>query len=286
MKDVAQVWPVETPKPRQLVCSALRHYQKQSLAFMLAIEQDEKAPVGRDCVDSLISISPIVGPYGLVPRDSYHQPTEKTWYDIRGGWLCDEVGMGKTIVSMALILANPCPNPATKKMIQDMETYQAGRPGYPRFDGRVFTQKKKSSEYMGIVQEYMVDTNEKSKEWKTYVSDKVGPYNKALQKWKENTPPQVVLKLTLIYMPCSLLGQWRDEFKKFAPTLKVASFHSSGEKAQISSGKLDLHTLDVLLCTRQTGPPPVLKLDGVTCHRVMCDESHLGLYFSIVPLLS
>ena len=33
---------------------------------------------------------------------------------VRGGWLCDEVGMGKTCVCVALILANPCTDASTK----------------------------------------------------------------------------------------------------------------------------------------------------------------------------
>jgi hypothetical protein len=45
-------------------------------------------------------------------RDT-NEVAERT-FSVRGGWLCDEVGMGKTCVCVALILANPCTDASTK----------------------------------------------------------------------------------------------------------------------------------------------------------------------------
>lgn len=48
------------------------------------------------------------------------------------------------------------------------------------------------------------------------------------------TPPptRVDLKATLVVAPGSLLGQWKDELEKFAPSLKVFIYHVSSKKAR------------------------------------------------------
>jgi hypothetical protein len=84
MRQVQQVWPVETPEPAGLLPSCrLRPYQKQSLAFMLELE---RAPAGAATVG------------GESHRESLDRWYPSTLREVRGGWLCDEVGMGKTIV--------------------------------------------------------------------------------------------------------------------------------------------------------------------------------------------
>ncbi len=60
----------------------LKPYQRQSLAFMLSVETSDDA--------------------SLAGSDGR-----------RGGWLADEVGMGKTMVAISLILAHPPPADAT-----------------------------------------------------------------------------------------------------------------------------------------------------------------------------
>lgn len=65
---------------------SLRPYQKQSLAFMLAIESRARTLPDETLPD---------GPQNRILPGS------------AGGWLCDEVGMGKTVVCIALILATP-----------------------------------------------------------------------------------------------------------------------------------------------------------------------------------
>ena len=78
-KAVQQIFPIETPDPPGLLDTiTLRPYQRQSLAFMLNVERR----TGNE----------------LPPRGE-HGAT--------GGWLCDEVGMGKTAVCVALCLAHP-----------------------------------------------------------------------------------------------------------------------------------------------------------------------------------
>ena len=77
----------ESNKPG-LVVGALKPYQKQSLAFMLRLE---RAADG----------AKTVGMGNMRDEDGF------SLQQVRGGWLADEVGMGKTVVTIALILANP-----------------------------------------------------------------------------------------------------------------------------------------------------------------------------------
>ena len=72
LEGVQQVFPIETPEPEGFGDGlTLRPYQRQSLAFMLQNERSNAAE--------------------LLGGDGQ-----------RGGWLCDEVGMGKTAVCAAL----------------------------------------------------------------------------------------------------------------------------------------------------------------------------------------
>ena len=74
LQAITTVHPVEVSPPPDVFKTNLRHYQRQSLAFMLEKERDGAA-----------------------------QNTNKS----RGGWLADEVGMGKSAVVLALVATNP-----------------------------------------------------------------------------------------------------------------------------------------------------------------------------------
>ena len=53
---------------------------------------------------------------------------------------------------------------------------------------------------------------------------------------------------TVVATTNSLLGQWQDELKKFAPRLKVLVYHSSGDKNKIDKMTCgDLRDVDVIL---------------------------------------
>lgn len=75
---------MEAPQPKEIAPSiTLRPYQKQSLAFMLSIEESTDS--------SLLGIREVV----LEPASgSKKKCVETVPSPARGGWLCDEVGMG------------------------------------------------------------------------------------------------------------------------------------------------------------------------------------------------
>ena len=123
LKAVEVVYPVEESEPPGFNPSVqLRPYQKQSLAFMLAIERSTDA--------TLLGTQAGEGPKlhrkrqrgGLSRRDRRDGVTLDQKYGallptkrVRGGWLCDEMGMGKTAVVIASVLANP----STAKPVDD-----------------------------------------------------------------------------------------------------------------------------------------------------------------------
>ena len=106
----------------------------------------------------------------------------------QGGWLCDEMGMGKTAVVTALVLARP----STTK---------------PRDDAM-----------------------------------------------------QLRLKATLVVCNNTLVQQWEDEVKKFAPNLRVETFYSNGSAGAAKRKESALRNLkdtDVLIM-RSVGQTPLL----------------------------
>lgn len=211
---IQQVFPVEAPEPVGLLPSiTLRPYQKQSLAFMVSLEGDASLSVRRSveafnvvqkdaqrklrCVGRLGAAGPNVDWAGH-PWTVLGGPT------ITGGWLCDEMGMGKTAVVTALVLARP----STAK---------------PRDDAS-----------------------------------------------------QLRLKGTLVVCNNTLVQQWEDEVKKFAPNLRVETFYSNGSAGAAKRKESALRNLkdtDVLITTPHMNFGDLKR--RMHFHRLVVDESHL-----------
>ena len=76
---VTRVYPAERSPPPPFRTD-LRHYQKQSLAFMMDVEES---------------------------GTSWSMKNHDLEMDTRGGWICSEVGMGKSAIVIALVAAKP-----------------------------------------------------------------------------------------------------------------------------------------------------------------------------------
>lgn len=103
---VLRVHPVEAACPAG-VRATLRHYQRQSLAFMLAMENVEDAtlPRAEHTVSPLARLDPAANGGGAAEEPALRA----------GGWLCDAVGMGKTLVCACLIAADKEPRAAAPR---------------------------------------------------------------------------------------------------------------------------------------------------------------------------
>ena len=206
---IQQVYPVEAAEPAGLLSSiTLRPYQKQSLAFMVNLEGDASLSVQRsvetfNVVQNHKTLKRKLRFNGVAIDWNGHPWTQLGGPTITGGWLCDEMGMGKTACITALVLARP----STAK---------------PRDDAT-----------------------------------------------------QLRLKATLVVCNNTLVQQWEDEVKKFAPNLRVETFYSNGNGAakRKESALRNLKDTDVLITTPHMNFGELKK--RMHFHRLVVDESHL-----------
>jgi SNF2 family DNA or RNA helicase len=102
--------------------------------------------------------------------------------------------------------------------------------------------------------------------------------------WKKSKPALkelceargVKLKTTIVLVAVTILGQWHDELKKYAPGLNVVMYHSSAGGAvtrSVENGTIDMRAVDVLLCSPHKKLPDYLTR-FCRFHRVIVDESH------------
>ena len=84
------------------------------------------------------------------------------------------------------------------------------------------------------------------------------------------------VKTTIIATTCTLVGQWYDEIKKFAPTLVVkvchGSFRSHPDFVDPKQLSFDIRRIDILLSVSTTKLPDAFKM--ISFHRIIADEIH------------
>ena len=222
VESVVRVLPVEVDPPTARFRTALRHYQRQSLGFCL---ERERLPVA----DAQLHGKPC-----------------------RGGFLCDEMGMGKTAVLIALVVANPCAAP-TGRDDDDFVTL-----------GRNLHHPPEPSQIQIVIEngQYVRKPNPKWSAWKPLP-----------------LTGRVKLKATVVMTSVSLMGQWEDEVRLHAPQLRVRRFHSSTKGTEkylalTEEGLRALADVDIIVST-STFIWPLWVREHAEFHRCVQDESHL-----------
>ena len=274
LRAVTQVWPVEAPAPPGLASgTSLRPYQRQSLAFMLDLEN--------------------------APSDDRRLGFKTLWkqpngalFRLRAGWLCDEVGMGKTMSIISLILARPRP---ANQLPTDAQwrTLQRRHPFISRVRGPDKTIRKYFAKAPGQPEkeipahEYYMGSDwgctPVSKDGTRYYDRNVPNPNYATWRKAPALPggaQTLTLKATVISCPVTLIGQWHDEITKWAPGLRVLVNHSShDDRKELEKGRLNdsLRDYDVIICSPNTrlGGRSILQHPELRFHRLIVDEAHV-----------
>ena len=189
LRAITKVLPAQAPQP-VAITTDLRHYQKQSLYFMVELERGPPTSTDTNLGGNL-----------------------------RSGFLCSEVGMGKSCTVLALVAANPMRNPPDK--------------------------------------------------------------DDAVMHIRNGSQQRLVLKGTVIFTSVSLMGQWEDECKTHAPSLRVFRYHTSNRAVGAGQGNISFTNLfrslanaDVIISST-TFNWNYTATERFQFHRVVHDESHL-----------
>ena len=323
---------MERQEPVGLIPSCkLRTYQKQSLAFMVNRERGENddewitsTQGGRlqtlTCVNGEIMSSKYNGNYFSFPHTNF-VPFQFIIPGIKCGLLCDEVGMGKSLVAIALVLANPASNVKRlsdadwnlarcrdkslaqlrlSKIKKNLVTFLPS--SLRQKEGTKIVSRDCSDKFPDGYERVpcMVDRTEQDIRW----SRDTNPLMKAVYlEWQKHcrevgeqnakianangiisnishknfkkllVTKRFPVKTTIITTTVTLVGQWYDEIRKWAPELVVKVFHSSFNKhPDRMTHDMDLRDVDILLGVSTTKIPE--KWSKLTFHRVIADEIH------------
>ena len=286
LQKLTAVHPVEiSPPSGSGFTTDLRHYQKQSLAFLVDVERTSATDNQK----------------------------------MRGGWLADEVGMGKTAVVLALVATNPTVEsvlPSEQEIrshVSELNSRESKRAS------AVLDFKHERIEYMrpyeeavaaleptdpGQPYEKYCQYQAARKELRDQNAKKSIEYEELLDSLsRKHKMDKLKLKGTVILTSVSLMGQWEDEVEKHAPGLTIKTFHSSrrsnplfvnlslghrSRKVRDGDGKdhttspdecnadsmVELSKADVIISS-STIWWPKLVAKGFEFRRVVHDESHL-----------
>ena len=271
-----QVWPEEISEnqvPGLLSTCRLKTYQKQSLAFMLEVERSP--PNGK--LDAVVSAGKSYDYYGQDGSSSIN------WYNrfrvtrkVKSGLLCDSVGLGKTLVCIALVMANRA---------QDIKPIS-----HSTWESEVVNFRKKLSRVRRTTKKMTWKVRSSFERLNAKSAEGNFPFIRASRDKLVNKSLRV--KTTVISTTVTLLGQWLDECKKFAPNLCVKVWHPPSFKSThpdaLHIDCADLRHVDILLVSPTISLPPAAS--RIMFHRIIADEVHCRefenvLFFNFVLFL-
>ena len=263
LEKLTVVHPVEATPPPTCI-TTLRHYQKQSLGT-----HDMIYRISMTCfqytIDILTSRHTLIILYhpchvmstafmlDVERSNSHPSPLRASLADgtaIRGGWLCDQVGMGKSAVTLALVASNHMDLgrvPSAQTVQEQMDRFQKWKRAEKKW----------------------VETTPR------------GEWNRILHPETRPKPPavKVTLKASVILTSVSLLGQWEDECAKHLDgSFKVMVCHGSRGKKKafrfFESDAEKISEVDIILST-STKQWDSTFTSAFQFHRVVHDEGHL-----------
>ncbi len=225
----------------------LLEFQRQSLKWAL---ECERTPGG---VQSFFwSKVPNSGEKG----DLYYHPILKSFRKdkpalVRGGFIAEQMGLGKTVISLALILKNPAPKfPLSGSSIADL--------------------KKKGPNA----------DNSESVGWDENLCEKKG-----LGHLSNKKTGSIICRGTLVICPVSLVGQWIDEARsKLEDPGLIYPYHGQNrmrDPRKLAANSIVVTTYDILASDAfrrskyTTGPDYCPPLQQIRWWRIICDEGHL-----------
>eukprot|EP00531_Pseudo-nitzschia_arenysensis_P016699 CAMPEP_0116122050 /NCGR_PEP_ID=MMETSP0329-20121206/4012_1 /TAXON_ID=697910 /ORGANISM="Pseudo-nitzschia arenysensis, Strain B593" /LENGTH=1515 /DNA_ID=CAMNT_0003615881 /DNA_START=43 /DNA_END=4590 /DNA_ORIENTATION=+ len=223
----------------------LLEFQRQSLRWALEREQ---APGG---VQSFFwSKLPITGESN---GDLYYNPILNLFRKdkpalVRGGFIAEQMGLGKTVISLALILKNPAPEfPLSGSPVSELEKDDAS------------------------------SARAESCGWERNLYERTSAANKKTG--------SVISRGTLVICPVSLVGQWIDEARsKLKDPGLIYPYHGPNRKRDpniLAANSIVVTTYDILASDafRKTKSAAVADycppLQQIRWWRIICDEGHL-----------
>ena len=263
------------PTPKGIAMKLMPH-QEEDLAFMLNAERE-------GCCDYLtcktrqydaaqpyfILFCPLTRDFCVTKLDPKKDAAclEVINPTIHGGFLCDVMGLGKTLVITALITKNP-PSPSTLKgtvsvpfqsqwdlltLRPDLGTKaQQWPPKKSRFSYGL--EESSSGEDEGD------DKQNLSADGNMFICNHNGPVRTTIEQRYANLPKAVVneyhsrhvlvpLGATLIVAPVSICGQWVSELSRGNPRLRIILYHGMN-RANFTLN--DFRQADVIVTTYET----------------------------------
>jgi hypothetical protein len=222
----------------------LLDFQRQSLKWALEREQ---TPGG---VQSYFW--PKLPQAGEGQEDIFFNPILKCFRKdkpavVRGGFIAEQMGLGKTVISLALILKNPAPN-------------------FPKSGSPISELMKKDP----------CNAASKSCGWEKNLYEKTSISNKKTG--------SIICKGTLVICPVSLVGQWIDEARsKLREPGLIYPYHGGNRKRDpkiLAGNSIVVTTYDVLSSdafhhAKKAGAEYCPPLQQIRWWRIICDEGHI-----------